>query len=122
MTDIRWEQRYEHYQRALSRLAEALAIPEGDLSDLEREGLIQRFEYTFELAWKVLRDYLDHQGNIVAPHLPARPSRSATRPVCLTMARDGWLCSIAATILPIATMKCRSCRRRWRSALILRPF
>ena len=56
--DIRWIQRYANYHKACSRL---LAITESDrfmedLSELEIEGLVQRFEYTYELAWKVLQD------------------------------------------------------------------
>ncbi len=59
--DIRWEQRLVNYTKALAQLLEGLAIE--DPSDLEREGIIQRFEYTFDLAWKTLKDYLIYQGN-----------------------------------------------------------
>ena len=55
-TDVRWMQRYENYRKACGRLTEVtdnLAME--SLSDLEKEGLIQRFEYTMELAWKVLQ-------------------------------------------------------------------
>ena len=62
--DIRWIQRYANYHKACSRL---LAITESDrfmedLSELEIEGLVKRFEYTFELAWKVLQDLLVYKG------------------------------------------------------------
>lgn len=52
-TEERSRQRFENYTRALDRLREALAIPEDEISDMERESLVQRFHYTFELAWQV---------------------------------------------------------------------
>lgn len=61
--DIRWEQRFSNFKKALAKLEEVAASREYDsLSDLEKEGLIQRFEYTFELAWKTLQDLLEHKG------------------------------------------------------------
>ncbi|EOD01784.1 nucleotidyltransferase substrate binding protein [Caldisalinibacter kiritimatiensis] len=58
--DVRWKQRYENFTKAYNQLS--LAIEDFDnLSVLEKEGLIQRFEYTFELAWKTLKDYLEAQ-------------------------------------------------------------
>jgi nucleotidyltransferase substrate binding protein (TIGR01987 family) len=61
--DIRWQQRFDNYQRALARLAEAVELAEKrELSDLEEQGLIQAFEFTHELAWNVLKDYLEYQG------------------------------------------------------------
>lgn len=58
--DIRWKQRFEHFDRAFLRLQEAVQQPE--LNELERNGLMQRFEFTLELAWKTLKDYLEYQG------------------------------------------------------------
>lgn len=59
--DIRWIQRFNNYRKALSRLGEAVALAEErDLTDLEQQGLIQGFEFTFDLAWKTLQDYLRH--------------------------------------------------------------
>jgi nucleotidyltransferase substrate binding protein (TIGR01987 family) len=63
MEDIRWHQRFSNYKKALSKLAEVAENREFDqLSELEKEGLIQRFEYTFELAWKTLQDLLRFKG------------------------------------------------------------
>lgn len=61
--EIRWKQRFNNYLKAFQTLAEAVELSEQrELSDLEKEGLIQRFEYTHELAWKVLKDYLKDKG------------------------------------------------------------
>ena len=61
--DIRWEQRFANYKKALAKLAEVAETKEvTQLSELEREGLIQRFEYTYELAWKTLQDFLRSKG------------------------------------------------------------
>lgn len=56
----RWLQRYENFNKAFIQL-ESVVLTNRPLSDLEKEGMIQRFEYTFELAWKTLKDYLDSQ-------------------------------------------------------------
>jgi nucleotidyltransferase substrate binding protein (TIGR01987 family) len=58
--EIRWKQRFANYQKALGQLREFIARPE--LNKFEKQGLIQCFEYTFELAWKVMKDYLEEQG------------------------------------------------------------
>jgi len=71
--DIRWKQRFENYLDALSQLR--IAVEEvSNPSDLEKEGTIQRFEFTHELAWKVMKDFLEYEGiaGIIG-------SRSATR-------------------------------------------
>lgn len=61
--DIRWKQRFQNFKRAFTLLRSALEDRDiSDFSDLEKEGIIQRFEYTFELAWKTLKDYLDFSG------------------------------------------------------------
>ncbi|MBD3627787.1 nucleotidyltransferase substrate binding protein [Cyclobacterium sp.] len=60
---IRWEQRFSNYDKALNKPSQAVTQA-GDkgLSELEVEGLIQRFEYTYELAWKTLQDFIKQQG------------------------------------------------------------
>lgn len=59
--DIRWQQRFANYKKALAQLTKF--IDKGDLNELEEQGLIQAFEYTYELAWNVLKDFLIDQGN-----------------------------------------------------------
>jgi len=58
--DIRWQQRFLNYEKAFFKLNEA--IDQNDLNELERNGLIQRFEFTLDLSWKVLKDYLEEKG------------------------------------------------------------
>lgn len=58
--EIRWRQRFENFDKAHIKLRAAILDFE-KLSILEKEGLVQRFEYTFELAWKTLKDYLESQ-------------------------------------------------------------
>jgi nucleotidyltransferase substrate binding protein (TIGR01987 family) len=61
--DIRWIQRLSNFSRALSQLQAAVELAkQRPLSALEQQGMIQSFEYTHELSWNVLRDYLKDQG------------------------------------------------------------
>lgn len=68
--DLRWIQRFNNYRNALRRLEEAKDIVSGAMSSplnhdsvqLLKEGLLQRFEFTQELVWKVMKDYLEYQG------------------------------------------------------------
>ena len=58
--DIRWKQRFANYNKALRLLTKF--IEKGDLSELEEQGLIKAFEYTYELAWNTLKDFLEYRG------------------------------------------------------------
>lgn len=58
--DIRWIQRFQNYQRALKQLTKF--IEKGELNELEEQGLIQSFEYTYELAWNTMKDLFEAQG------------------------------------------------------------
>ncbi|WP_395044582.1 nucleotidyltransferase substrate binding protein [Flavobacterium sp.] len=71
--DIRWKQRFSNFEKALAKLSEVIEKNE-ELSDLEKEGVIQRFEFTHELSWNVMKDYLIYDGiqNVIG-------SRTATR-------------------------------------------
>ena len=59
--DVRWQQRLASYKKALAQLTKF--IEKGDLNELEEQGLIQAFEYTYELAWNVIKDFLVNRGN-----------------------------------------------------------
>jgi len=66
--DIRWKQRLSNFEKAFLQLKEAVKLyKERKLTDLEKQGVIKSFEYTYELAWNMMRDYLIYQGenNIV---------------------------------------------------------
>jgi len=59
--DVRWQQRYSNFSKALAQLGRF--IDKGnELNELEEQGLIQAFEYNFELAWNVIKDYYEYQG------------------------------------------------------------
>ena len=61
--DIRWRQRLQNFRKAFARLSDAVRLAQQrELSELEQQGLIQAFEFTHELAWNVLKDYLEEQG------------------------------------------------------------
>jgi nucleotidyltransferase substrate binding protein (TIGR01987 family) len=58
--DVRWVQRLVNFQKALDQLTKF--IDQGQLSELEEQGLIKAFEYTFELAWTTMKDFLEYRG------------------------------------------------------------
>ncbi len=93
--DIRWRQRFDNFERALQVLARGVALAQQrPLSELEQQGLIQGFEFTHELAWNLLKDYLQYQGieGIIG-------SRDATRLAFQSGLIDdgeGWMAMIKA--------------------------
>jgi len=58
--DIRWQQRFNNFKKALAQLDKF--VQKGELNELEEQGLIKSFEYTYELAWTTLKDYLEYLG------------------------------------------------------------
>ncbi|MEY4506622.1 MAG: hypothetical protein RL297_1200 [Pseudomonadota bacterium] len=61
--DIRWKQRFNNYNRALQTLTDAVALGEQrEYTELEKQGVIQGFEFVHELAWNVLKDFLEFEG------------------------------------------------------------
>jgi nucleotidyltransferase substrate binding protein (TIGR01987 family) len=102
MDDIRWKQRFNNFQKAFQALADAVMLAQTrDLSNLETQGMIQSFEFTHELAWNVLKDYLEYIGfmDIVG-------SRDASRLAFrngLIEDGDGWMRMIEARNLTTHT-------------------
>lgn len=62
--DIRWKQRFQNFEKAFARLQAAVALQ--NPSDLEKAGVIQFYEFTFEMAWKTVQDYLEAQEVLVS--------------------------------------------------------
>jgi nucleotidyltransferase substrate binding protein (TIGR01987 family) len=93
--DTRWKQRFSNYQKALAQLNDAIVLSNTRaLSELEAQGLIQAFEFTHELAWNVMKDYLVYQGYDMITG-----SRDAIRlafQVGLLTDGEGWMETIAS--------------------------
>jgi nucleotidyltransferase substrate binding protein (TIGR01987 family) len=91
--DIRWEQRLNNYNKALRQLEKAVSLAnERPLSDLEEQGLIQGFEFTHELAWKTIKDFIEDRGTT-----KIYGSKDATREAfALELIEDGegWMAMI----------------------------
>ena len=97
--DIRWEQRFSNFQKALRKFIKAVEVVSENtsgaassnesISEMLKEGLIQRFEYTHQLAWNVMKDYAEYQGNN-----EIGGSRDATREAFkmgLLVNAEGWM-------------------------------
>ncbi len=79
MADIRWLQRLQNFRKALAQLDDAMGLmAERALSRLEKQGVIQAFEYSYELGWTTLKDYLVWQGidDLVGPRDTIREAYS----------------------------------------------
>ena len=88
--DIRWKQRFSNFTKALAQLNEAHALSkQRALSRLEQQGLIQAFEFTYELAWNTLRDYLSYQG--IADLIGSRDTTREAFARNLIADSDGWM-------------------------------
>jgi nucleotidyltransferase substrate binding protein (TIGR01987 family) len=85
--ETRWRQRFDNLERAYTLLSDAAG--QQSLSDLEAEGMVQRFEYTFELAWKTARDYLDSQG--VSASYPREVIKAAVQSGLISTQGDTWI-------------------------------
>ena len=75
-TDIRWRQCLVNYRKAFQRLQSAVDLQQQHrpLTDLEQQGLMHVFKFTHELAWNVIKDWLEYQG-----HVAVQSSRDAFR-------------------------------------------
>ncbi len=85
----RWKYRFDNYERAFLLLREALD-EEREHSQLEQEGVIQRFEYTMELAWNVMKDYLESE-NLVLPQVTPRAAIRAAFASRLISDGETWM-------------------------------
>ena len=97
--DTRWKQRFYNYQKALVQLTKF--IKKGDLSELEEQGIIKAFEYTYELAWNVIKDYYEEQGEV-----SIQGSRDALRLAFqrgLITDGDNWMKMIKSRIASVHT-------------------
>ena len=90
VVDIRWQQRFSNYCKALERLEDFLEPPA--LNEREQQGLIKAFEYTYELAWNTLRDLLRSQGD--ASLLGARDTMREAFRLDLIEQGDQWMLMI----------------------------
>lgn len=72
---IRWKQRFENFQKAFFNLQEVTQMNENKLSNLEKEGVIQRFKVLIELSWKTMKDFLESEG--FEPKSPKETVRQA---------------------------------------------
>lgn len=88
--DIRWHQRLANYSRALVQLQKAVTLRYArELSELEQQGLIQAFEFTHELAWKVMKDYLRSLG--MDALIASRDSTRAAFAAELILDGEAWM-------------------------------
>lgn len=97
--DIRWKQRFYNYQKALVQLTKF--IEKGELSELEEQGIIKAFEYTYELAWNVIKNYYEEQGEV-----SIQGSRDALRLAFqrgLIADGDNWMKMIKSRIASVHT-------------------
>lgn len=72
--NIRWKQRFANFERAFTLLKEGVSLG-SNVPNIQKEGVIKRFEYTYELAWKVLKDYMEYGG--IETNLPREVIKQA---------------------------------------------
>ena len=83
--DVRWIQRFQNFRKAFLKLKEAME--KGELNELERNGLVQRFEFTLDLSWKTMKDFLEDQGFLFKPS-PKDTFRQAQQSGYIDYAQD----------------------------------
>ena len=126
--DVRWRQRFQSFRKALTQLMAAADLAkQRKLSDLEQQGLIQAFEFTHELAWNILKDFLESRGvaNLYG-------SKDATREGFargLIVNGDEWMAMIQSptaartptTKRPLKKSAMRSCPALWENSRRFAP-
>ena len=92
----RWVYRFDNYKRAFILLREAVtAARQREMSLLEKEGIIQRFEYSWDLAWKLLKDYLENAGIVLDTVTPNAVLKAAYEAGIITDG-DTWMDALDA--------------------------
>ncbi|OQW61411.1 MAG: hypothetical protein A4S17_09515 [Proteobacteria bacterium HN_bin10] len=92
----RWLYRFKNYKRAFRLLSEAIDLfEERELSSLEQEGVIQRFEYTWELGWNLLADLLDADGITLDTRTPRAAIRAAYKAKIISNGKE-WMNALDA--------------------------
>ena len=94
MEEIRWHYRFRNFSSAFQRLKEPLESGSA-LNDLERGGVIHFFECTFELAWNLMRDYLEYSGVKIDPVTPRNVIKEAFAAKLIDNG-DGWADMLSA--------------------------
>ncbi len=91
--DVRWKQRFQNYEKAyLSLIESAEALAQEPSNRFIQDSLIQRYEYTIELAWKTLKNYLEELG-FVGVTSPKKVIRKAYQEGIITEA-DKWITAL----------------------------
>lgn len=92
----RWVYRFDNYKRAFLLLRDAMeTMQKRELTQLEKEGVIQRFEYTWELSWKVMKDYMESEGIVLEKITPAAVIRAAFEAKIISDG-EGWMKALDA--------------------------
>ena len=93
--DLRWRQRFDNFERALQVLERGVDLArQRPLSELEQLGLIQVFEFSHELSWNLLKDYLHYQG--IAGIIGSRDATRLAFQNGLILDGEGWMAMIKA--------------------------
>ena len=116
MQDIRWKQRLNNYLKAFRALADAVELARArPLSPLEEQGLIQSFEFTHELAWNVLKDFLEDKG--ITGLIGSKDATRAAFKNGLIEQGEDWMAMIAARNLTTHTYNLETAREIARDIL-----
>ncbi|MBF0205508.1 MAG: nucleotidyltransferase substrate binding protein [Oligoflexia bacterium] len=97
--DVRWVQRFNNFNKALGQLTKF--IEKKNLSELEQQGLIKVFEYTYELAWNTLKDFFEMQGEINI--LGSRDAFRLAFKRGLLVDGEVWMSMVSSRILTVHT-------------------
>ena len=90
--DIRWKQRFANYEKAFLQLKKF--IDKAELNELEEQGMVKAFEYTYELGWNVLKDFLEYQG--IVDLVGSRDTIRAAFKEGVISDGDGWMHMISS--------------------------